>query len=136
MTTLIHHGSGAPRRLCQSESIQKFIGLVVEMFHIILLTQGKAVKALLLVILFVLLDATSQAVASDARFGVGTGMFDTLDDRDTLTGSLILESKPLSGIWGLRPTLQLMVIDDSGYYLGVGIMKDFFINKDWICCPV
>ena len=50
-----------------------------------------------------------------------------------MTGSFILEAKPLSGIWGLRPTIQLLAIDDSGYYLGVGILKDFSIDKDWLC---
>jgi hypothetical protein len=54
------------------------------------------------------------------------------DDRDALVGSLILEAKPLSGIWGLRPTMQLLVIDDSGYYLGAGVLKEFFINNGWI----
>ena len=106
---------------------------MVELFHIILLPHDKILKALLLVLLFVLFDAKTQAFASDARIGVGAGIFDTLDDKDNLTGSLILEAKPLSGIWGLRPTMQLLVIDDSGYYLGMGILKDFFINEDWMC---
>jgi len=111
----------------------KFIGAVVEFFQSILLTHSKTLRVFLFIILLILLNATPQAVASDARVGIGAGIFDTLDDRDTLTGSLILEAKPLSGIWALRPTMQLLVIDDSGYYLGVGILKDFFINKDWIC---
>jgi hypothetical protein len=80
----------------------------------------------------VLLNATPQAVASDARFGVGAGIFDTLDDRHTLAVSLILEAKPLLGIWDLRPTMQFLAIDDSGYYLGAGVLKEFFINKDWM----
>lgn len=111
----------------------KFIGLVVEFFQSILLNNSKTLRVLLLSILFVLLNATPWALASDARVGIGAGIFDTFDDRDTLTGSLILEAKPLSAIWALRPTMQLLVINDSGYYLGVGIQKDFFINKDWIC---
>ncbi len=86
-----------------------------------------------MVFLFVSLETTSPAVASDGRFGVGIGIFDAFDDKDTITGSLILEAKPLSGIWGLRPTLQLLMVDDSGYYLGVGVLKDFFINNDWLC---
>jgi hypothetical protein len=85
---------------------------------------------LLFVNLFILLNTTSQALANDVRVGVGAGIFDTLDNRDTLTGSLILEAKPISGMWSLRPTLQLLAIDDSGYYLGVGVLKGFFINKD------
>ena len=28
--------------------------------------------------------------------------------------------------------MQLLVIDDSGYYLGAGVLKEFFINNDWI----
>jgi hypothetical protein len=28
--------------------------------------------------------------------------------------------------------MQLLAIDDSGDYLGMGILKDFFINKDWV----
>lgn len=93
----------------------KFIALVIELSHIILSTHGKILRALLLVFLFISLDTTSPAVASEARLGVGVGIFDTFDEKDTITGSLILEAKPLSGIWGLRPNLQLLVIDDSGY---------------------
>ncbi len=111
----------------------KFTGLMFELFNVALLTHAKVVRPLLLIIIFVLLEVTPQAVASDARFGFGAGFFDTFDERDTLTGSLILESKPLPGIWSLRPTMQLLAIDDSGYYLGVGILKDFFINMDWMC---
>ena len=111
----------------------KFIGPVVEFFQSILLTHSKTLRALLLSILLVLLNVTPHAVANDTRVGIGAGIFDALDDRNTLTGSLILEAKPLSEIWGLRPTMQLLVIDDSGYYLGMGILKDFFINKDWTC---
>jgi len=113
-------------------ALVKIIGLIVEFLHIILSTHGKALRAPLLIIFLVLIYATPQAVASDARFGVGAGIFDTLDDRDTLTGSLIFEGKPLLGIWDLRPTMQLLVIDDSGYYLGAGVLKEFFINMDWM----
>jgi hypothetical protein len=48
-------------------------------------------------------------------------------------GSLTLESKPLSTFWGLRPTVQFFVINNSGYYLGAGFLKEFFINTDWKC---
>ena len=82
-------------------ALVKIIGLIVEFLHIILSTHGKALRAPLLIIFLVLIYATPQAVASDARFGVGAGIFDTLDDRDTLTGSLIFEGKPLLGIWDL-----------------------------------
>ena len=92
-----------------------------------------ALRILFLFLLFVLFYSSPEALAYDARFGVGAGIFDTRDDRDILTGSITFESKPLSGIWSLRPTMQLLVVDGGGYYLGLGIMKDFFINKDWVC---
>jgi len=110
----------------------KIVGLVFELSHIVLLPHSKTWRALSLVLLFFLFAATHQAVASETRLGVGAGIFDTLEDGETLTGSLILEAKPLSGIWDLRPTIQLLAIDDSGYYLGVGILRDFSIDKDWM----
>ena len=56
----------------------KIIGLVVELSQIILWTHSKRLRVLLLIVVLALLNAAPQAVASDARFGVGTGIFDTL----------------------------------------------------------
>ena len=110
-----------------------FVGLVILLFYVGWLSQSRAGKSLLLLVILVLLVTTPHAVASDVRFGAGAGVFDTLDGMADVTGSLTLESKSLPALWGLRPTLQLLVINGSGYYIGAGILKDFSINSVWIC---
>lgn len=88
-------------------------------------------KSLLLLLAFTLIVPMAQAADSDIRFGAGAGVFDAFDDMDTGVGSLTIESKPLPKYWGLRPTVQFMAIEGSGLYLGVGVLKEIFINTDW-----
>jgi hypothetical protein len=70
-------------------------------------------------------------LASDYRIGPGIGVFDVFDHANTLTGSLSIEGSPIPTWWDMRPTVQLLAIDEDGYYLGLGLLKEFPIEPDW-----
>jgi hypothetical protein len=90
-------------------------------------------KVMICVLLFHLRFFSPLAVAGDYRLGLGAGIFDASDKKDTLAGALTLEGKPLPALWHLRTTVQLLAIDDSGYYFGLGVLKEFFFDDDWSC---
>ena len=90
-------------------------------------------KGMICVLLFSLSFLSPLAAAGNYRLGLGAGTFDAFDEADTLVGALTLEGEPHAALWHVRPTLQLLAIDDSGYYLGLGVLKEFSFNDDWSC---
>ncbi len=72
-----------------------------------------------------------QTLAAGYRAGPGIGVIDAFDDADTLTISLTIEGRPIPTWWEMRPTAQLLAIDEDGYYLGLGLLKEFTIKQDW-----
>jgi hypothetical protein len=86
---------------------------------------------ILFICIICLMFSTSLTMASDYRFGLGAGVFDSLEHMKVFTGSLTVEGKPFTSVWDLRPTVQFLAIENSGYYLGAGLLKDFSINPSW-----
>ncbi|MCL6415997.1 acyloxyacyl hydrolase [Aestuariirhabdus sp. Z084] len=71
------------------------------------------------------LFSSASLYADGVYVGIGGGVFDTLDGADKLATSFTVEAPELENWWDIRPTLQGVFISRSGYYIGLGGVKEF-----------
>ena len=92
-------------------------------------------RAVLLLFTLLLLPLTSYAETGteanpSVRVSLGGGILDLRESTGT-TWQLAVEGKVLKTLWNVRPTLVAIDGGDSSYYVGIGALKEFPLNRHW-----
>ena len=73
----------------------------------------------------------TAASAEGPRVSVGATAFGVFDANTRGAVNLGLEGRELSGLWSIRPALQLIARPEDNWYLGVGGVREFAIADAW-----
>src|SRR5690606_27509501 len=78
-----------------------------------------------------ILLAAAAGAEGPPRVSLGVTAFGVFDANTRGAVNLGLEGRELSGLWAIRPALQLIARPEGNWYLGAGGVREFAIGERW-----